>query len=244
MVAGLVRHSAEAKTPHLPRRMRFRAVGRRPLQGRCIAIVRGLEALVSSVMSRAVLLHSLLSLFLFPLFFFFPLPDHPILTLICPQPGALSAMKQRETERENERDNSHLLLISFEISLDEYRSSRHPLDHLPRGSFEAMSNAARRGSSISRRPRRRRRRRAGSSTIFCAIVSAIFASPFLSTASRCKRKRRRRVHRSRDTPSVRSRAVRRGTASKRLLAAFIIISSSPPPSLSLFRKRKRDLAGG
>lgn len=58
VLAGLVRHAAEAKASHLPRRMRFRAVRRGPLQGRRIAIVRGLKALVSSVMSRAVLLHS------------------------------------------------------------------------------------------------------------------------------------------------------------------------------------------
>lgn len=174
----------------------------------------------------------------------------------------MTTTSEGNREKERERDSSHLVLIFFEIPRRiDHRSilfcaalifpvrdisppryfpqlvrSNEPTQFSPWGH-------ARRSLSISRRPRsrrRRRRRQAGSSTIFCAIVSAIFASPFLSTASRCKRKRRcprrRRIYRSRDTPLVRFAPFiglyRRETASKRLLL------------LSPFRKRKRDLAGG
>lgn len=56
MLAGFVGHTAEAQTSHLARRVRLRAF-RRSLQGRGVAVVRRLEALVSSVMSNVVLLH-------------------------------------------------------------------------------------------------------------------------------------------------------------------------------------------
>lgn len=59
MLAGFVRHTAEAQTSHLARWVRFRAFRRWPFQGRGVAVVRWLKALVSSVMSNVVLLHSL-----------------------------------------------------------------------------------------------------------------------------------------------------------------------------------------
>lgn len=62
VLAGLVRHSAEAEAPHLSRGMALGSVRRGPLQGRRIPIVRGLEALVSPVMPRVVLLHPRVSL--------------------------------------------------------------------------------------------------------------------------------------------------------------------------------------
>lgn len=73
VLASLVRHAAEAQAPNLSRRMRFRAIRGGPLQGRRIPIVRGLEALVSPVMSRVLFLHSIS---LFFSFFFLPSLDH------------------------------------------------------------------------------------------------------------------------------------------------------------------------
>jgi len=59
MLAGFVRYTAEAQTSHLTRRVRLRAFRCRSFQRRGIAIIRWLEALISSVMSNVVLLHPL-----------------------------------------------------------------------------------------------------------------------------------------------------------------------------------------
>lgn len=59
MLAGFVRHTAEAQTSHLARRVRLRTFRCWSFQGRSVAVIRWLKALVSSVMSNVVLLHPL-----------------------------------------------------------------------------------------------------------------------------------------------------------------------------------------
>lgn len=72
MLAGFVRYTSEAQASHLARRVRLRAFWRRSFQGWGVAVIRRLEALVSSVMS--FLLH--------PLFF--------VLSTESPSPIAVS----------------------------------------------------------------------------------------------------------------------------------------------------------